>query len=455
MNSIKNIKLNFFLYTLLLIFTACSTKPVVQDLPPSAIPGDEIAQLDQGLKKARQDQIDILSPGNFYEANRALEDAKNAYSKGRDSSVILKKVATGNTYLKAAMSSSETARQNTDDVLNARRAALEANAENQFPKEFSNADRELTDLTKQIEKNKFKKVTTIRPELLGKYLALEIKAIKENNLKESKTIIEMAKKEGARKFAPRTLATAEKSVIDTENYITAYRHNSMGIRKRAMETKEAADNLLRINRIAKGTDHVSPEEVALSLEKEKMKVAMKQSQLAVVEEELQTTQSALDRDQDTINALKKSKEELIALKKQDEKFELASQMFSPEEAEVYKKGNSLLIRLKGMEFPVAESTIQTKSYPLLSKVQKIIGEFGKNSSVMVEGHTDSLGDKKMNNRLSTERAQAVIEYLKSSSEETPVQLEARGFGDEKPIAGNKTASGRAKNRRVDVIIQPL
>lgn len=133
---------------------------------------------------------------------------------------------------------------------------------------------------------------------------------------------------------------------------------------------------------------------------------------------------------------------------------MARKAFTTEEAEVYKQGDNILIRLKGMEFPSAKATIQSKNYPLLSKVQKVIGEFGTDSAVTIEGHTDSIGGKQINHQLSTQRAMAVKEYLESNIGGLEKKIEAVGFGDEKPIAGNKTATGRAQNRRVDIVIKP-
>jgi outer membrane protein OmpA-like peptidoglycan-associated protein len=108
-----------------------------------------------------------------------------------------------------------------------------------------------------------------------------------------------------------------------------------------------------------------------------------------------------------------------------------------------------------MEFPSAKANITEKNKPLLGKVQKVMEEFGS-SSVVVEGHTDSVGGKKINDRLSQNRAEAVKNYLQSNSgamtEDS--KIEAVGYGYQKPLATNKTANGRAQNRRVDIIIKP-
>lgn len=68
----------------------------------------------------------------------------------------------------------------------------------------------------------------------------------------------------------------------------------------------------------------------------------------------------------------------------------------------------------------------------------------------IEGHTDSSGSDAYNLQLSRERAQAVVDYLKSHGIEE-WRLFAEGFGEEKPIATNKTSLGRSLNRRVEII----
>jgi len=68
--------------------------------------------------------------------------------------------------------------------------------------------------------------------------------------------------------------------------------------------------------------------------------------------------------------------------------------------------------------------------------------------VRVEGHTDSVGSDKYNQRLSERRAHAVVKYLIGKGIESN-RLQAAGFGESRPIAPNETPEGRAKNRRTE------
>jgi outer membrane protein OmpA-like peptidoglycan-associated protein len=148
-----------------------------------------------------------------------------------------------------------------------------------------------------------------------------------------------------------------------------------------------------------------------------------------------------------------AREQLEAEKKFNEKFESIQNSFSSEEAEVYRQGNQLVIRLRGMQFPIGKAVIMPENYALLSKVQLAIRTFN-DPEVIVEGHTDITGSIEVNQQLSQERATAVKEYLVSNDTLPGSNVLAVGYGSARPLMSNETAEGRAVNRRIDVIITP-
>jgi outer membrane protein OmpA-like peptidoglycan-associated protein/ABC-type nitrate/sulfonate/bicarbonate transport system substrate-binding protein len=77
-------------------------------------------------------------------------------------------------------------------------------------------------------------------------------------------------------------------------------------------------------------------------------------------------------------------------------------------------------------------------------------EMARGMYIRVEGNTDNQGSKTRNQALSEERAQAIVDYLISRGVERG-RVTARGNGDAKPIASNKTSDGRASNRRTDIL----
>ena len=74
--------------------------------------------------------------------------------------------------------------------------------------------------------------------------------------------------------------------------------------------------------------------------------------------------------------------------------------------------------------------------------------------MIIEGHTDSYGGDELNQRLSQERAESVQLYMVNAMRIQSYRLIATGYGETHPVANNETESGRAKNRRIDVVIKP-
>lgn len=102
--------------------------------------------------------------------------------------------------------------------------------------------------------------------------------------------------------------------------------------------------------------------------------------------------------------------------------------------------------IKNLEFDLGKSTIRAKSYPTLNKVAALLVE--KNFSLKLAGHTDNTGSMALNLRLSKDRAESIKAYLVSQGANAS-RIEATGYGPNQPIASNKTADGRQKNRRVE------
>jgi OOP family OmpA-OmpF porin len=102
--------------------------------------------------------------------------------------------------------------------------------------------------------------------------------------------------------------------------------------------------------------------------------------------------------------------------------------------------------IQNLEFDFAKASIRPSSYPSLDRVAEILVR--KNFSLKLAGHTDNVGSADRNMRLSKDRAESVKAYLVSRGA-NPSRIEATGYGMTQPIASNKTAAGRQKNRRVE------
>jgi outer membrane protein OmpA-like peptidoglycan-associated protein len=74
----------------------------------------------------------------------------------------------------------------------------------------------------------------------------------------------------------------------------------------------------------------------------------------------------------------------------------------------------------------------------------------KNVFIEIEGHTDNVGDKVYNEKLGMERAEAVKRYMYEAHQIPLHKINVISYGEDKPVAPNKTRDGRAQNRRVVV-----
>lgn len=106
----------------------------------------------------------------------------------------------------------------------------------------------------------------------------------------------------------------------------------------------------------------------------------------------------------------------------------------------------------GVYFDTAKHNINDKSRQTLDKLAAILKEY-PDTNVLVAGHTDSQGQDAYNMGLSQRRAQAVTNYFTSKGLAAK-RFTTKWYGEKNPIASNDTAEGRAKNRRVNVVIVP-
>jgi OOP family OmpA-OmpF porin len=104
--------------------------------------------------------------------------------------------------------------------------------------------------------------------------------------------------------------------------------------------------------------------------------------------------------------------------------------------------------LEGVNFQTGKADLTPESQTILDAVASSLVA-NEEIKVQVGGHTDNTGSAAVNKRLSAARAEAVRQYLISKGVSAD-RLTAAGFGPSKPVASNKTAAGRAQNRRVEL-----
>jgi len=104
----------------------------------------------------------------------------------------------------------------------------------------------------------------------------------------------------------------------------------------------------------------------------------------------------------------------------------------------------------GILFDTDSYTIKAESFKTLREIGKLLQD-DPDLRLSIEGHTDSDGSDEHNLTLSQNRANSVRDYLIATYNIKPDHLEAKGWGESKPIDTNKTAEGKANNRRVELV----
>jgi len=119
---------------------------------------------------------------------------------------------------------------------------------------------------------------------------------------------------------------------------------------------------------------------------------------------------------------------------------------------VKQEARGLVITLPGgMLFASGKSTLLASSETKLDQVATALKDDEVGHKISVEGYTDSRGSDALNQRLSTDRADSVRTYLVTKGVDSDA-IAATGMGSSRPVADNRSAEGRANNRRVEIVV---
>jgi len=112
---------------------------------------------------------------------------------------------------------------------------------------------------------------------------------------------------------------------------------------------------------------------------------------------------------------------------------------------------TIVMRVFGISFGVGSADLKTGQQALIAKIVAAVRLF-PGAQIGVEGHTDDTGSRDANLRLSRRRAETVARILEQEMGQENGSITTSGFGPDRPLAPNSTVAGRARNRRIDVII---
>lgn len=127
--------------------------------------------------------------------------------------------------------------------------------------------------------------------------------------------------------------------------------------------------------------------------------------------------------------------------------------FSASDLTVEERGGRIYVSLsQKLLFKTGSAVVSAEGRQALAKLAAVLAQ-QSDLSILVEGHTDSDGEERVNWRLSSERALAVT-YILTENKVPQERITAAGRGEFAPIAPNTTEEGKARNRRTDIVISP-
>lgn len=455
----------------------------------------DAAGLAAALNKARSEQVDALSPTNFAAATEAHDAAVKDAAKGRKEDKVRARVQEGEAALGRATAAAAAARQVLGSVIKAREDALAAQAPKFAAEAWTKAANRFREAMTANEKNDAKNSQRRAAEAEVLLRDAELIAIKGGILDEARALIAQADEAKVGKLAPRTLQAAKRYLTEAEQEIQRNRYDVAQPRKLAAqaryEARHAAYLAQLIERVMKeeNDDQAGIEALILSWEEPLKQIAgemelsaqfdkgmqapMKEinEHAAQQAQEMSRLKQELGDREDRLAAANAQaqklesrlggvSEERVALQRRVDAQErmrasirALEDSFAADEARVVRQGDDVVLSLLGIKFPSGRSTIDASSAALMKKVQQGLALF-PGASISVEGHTDANGSDSTNLILSQDRADAVRQYLVSTFAMDPEKVTSVGYGEARPVATNETAAGRARNRRIDLVIHP-
>lgn len=456
----------------LIIMAVFSTRGVAQNNMKANLFSDYENLLDE----LQRHDAEVLSPEHFKKAVEYYKKASEEYdNKDKGIDEIKEKLQKCREEALKAKEVVQLAQQHLQKTLAARDSALSANAPTFAPEQWDEAENEFQEATSQLEDGDIDDAKEYGAEAYKLFKSTELLAIKNAILGDARTQLEVAKKEGAEEYCLQTFRHATTLLMDAESFINAnpYARNeatqkallaayegrhaqylARTIKKLSRDDSNWESLILKFEEILSnlGTPfHYVPkfdsgfDDAVKALKAHIITLKDEQKRLLAENTDLEEKMNALKESQASTSEALKKKEEL------EQKINKVKAIFSPAEAEVIYQGDKLVIRLTGLRFQSGRSIIQPEYFALLTKVQRALHVF-PDKYVSVNGHTDATGNARKNKLLSEQRAKAVAEYLIANMELANDRIQYYGYGDLKPIASNKTKSGRLKNRRIEVVI---
>ena len=448
---------------------------------------------DADAAKAAADAVnaELYAPKSYEDGMREYRTAETALERGRNIEYVRSNASDATTHFRNAETAAKLAQTALAQAIKSRQDGATARAPELAAELWEDAQQKFIRAIQLMERGDLKNAKRREVEATQLYREAELVAIKAQYLSETRRLLADADRARVGKYAPITLGKAKQLLADAERELNENRYDTDLPRSLAIQANYEAKHALYLSEIVRlerdkeltveqlvlnweqplraiagvadvipdmqqGPDRLTAELVAYFEEQASELQALQQEnaenkvRLADLEEEL----NALDERLGGATAERAALiQRLEAQARVKEQFEQVDKMFTQDEARVFREGDTIILRLVGLSFDSGASQIKPENFELLGKVEKAIDVFPR-SELTIEGHTDSHGGDDFNQTLSQQRAESVQQYMINAMRIPTYRLIATGYGETRPVASNETESGRARNRRIDIVIKP-
>jgi outer membrane protein OmpA-like peptidoglycan-associated protein len=277
-------------------------------------------------------------------------------------------------------------------------------------------------------------------------------------LYEAENAVQIADAAGAEQYAADTMATAKTALQNAEGLDTrkSDRKQTITFAREAVQSAEDA-RIITIRKIK------AEDEAAQLKARQDAEQAAQQAQLAAQQAQAAADQQAAQRAQADAAAAEAEARAQKAREEQQAAEQAAQQATQQTEQmrerlkqqlnqvlQTTETARGLIVNMSDVLFDFNKYTLKGDAQVKLAKVSGILLAY-PNLKLQVEGYTDNIGSDEYNQKLSEERAGTVRDFLVAQSV-PDVNITAEGYGKSNPIADNSTNSGRAQNRRVQLVV---
>ena len=448
-------------------------------------------EADAAKAQADAANAQLLAPRSYSRGMDEYNDAEFALERGRNIETVRSNAADAARYFETATSAAELANTALAQVMKSRQDAANARAPELSPEIWDEAQRKFGDAIRLLERGDLKGSKRRDIEATSLYRDAELVAIKAQYLTETRQLLADADRARVGRYAPITLGNAKRLLADAERELNENRYDTDLPRSLAHDANYEAKHAIYLSEVVRKVRDrdLTAEQLVLQWEEGMRAVSgaadilpdmvdgpdrLTAELVAYIDKMENDNQALMQENTENQARLSDMEEEMVALDERlggataeraaliqrleaqarvKQQFEQVEKMFTASEARVFREGNNIIVRLNGLTFDSGQSQIKPQSFVLLGKVEKAIDVFPR-SELIIEGHTDSFGGDDSNQKLSQERAESVQQYMINAMRIPTYRLIATGYGETRPVASNETESGRARNRRIDIIIRP-